>query len=158
MVFSQFKFPANLAQIVVPKMHCLYANAVVQPSVQHSPYYMAWKTRVHIWCRHCHLCINASMWREKRWLQGLFDPLSYINNTTLTPLARLLNDLVLENKRWDFFVLPILFLHFLSGGYSGIYFSKILLHLFIGFMWIITPLLKKDKCFNPRTKFLAWRS
>ena len=22
------------------KMHCLYANAVVQPSVQHCPYYM----------------------------------------------------------------------------------------------------------------------
>ena len=32
-IFSQFKFPANLAQLVLPKMHCLYANAVVQPSV-----------------------------------------------------------------------------------------------------------------------------
>ena len=59
MVFSQFKFTANLAQLVVPKMHCLYANAVVQPSVQHCPCYLAWKTKVHTWCRHCHLCINA---------------------------------------------------------------------------------------------------
>ena len=59
-------------------MHCLYANAVVQPSVQHCPCYRAWKTKVHTWCRHCHLCINASMWREKRWLQGLFDPPSYM--------------------------------------------------------------------------------
>ena len=78
-VFSQFKIPANLAQLAVPKMLCLYANAVVQPSVQHYPCYMAWKTKVHTWCRHCHLCINAPMWREKRWLQGLFDPPSYIN-------------------------------------------------------------------------------
>ena len=76
-VFSQFKFPANFAQLVVPKMHCLYANAVVQPSVQHSPCYMAWKAKVHTWFRHCHLCINAPMWREKRWWQGLFDPPSY---------------------------------------------------------------------------------
>ena len=76
-VFSQFKFPANLAQLAVPKMHCLYANAVVQPSVQHCPGYMAWKTKVHTWCRRCHLCINAPMWREKRWLQGLFDLPSY---------------------------------------------------------------------------------
>ena len=77
MVFSQFKIPANLAQLAVPKMHCLYANAVVQPSVQHCPCYMAWKTRVHTWCRHCHLCVNAPMWRETRWLLGLFDPPSY---------------------------------------------------------------------------------
>ena len=76
-VFLQFKFPANLAQLVVPKMHCLYANAVVQPSVQHCSCYMAWKTKVHTWCRHCHLCINAPMWKEKRWLQELFDPPSY---------------------------------------------------------------------------------
>ena len=55
-------------------MHCLYANAVVQPSVQHYSCYMAWKTKVHTWCRDCHLCINAPMWREKRWLQGIFDP------------------------------------------------------------------------------------
>ena len=77
MVFSQFKIPANLAQLAVPKMHCLYVNAVVQPSVQHCPCYMAWKTKVHTWCRHCHLCINAPMWREKRWLQGIIDPPSY---------------------------------------------------------------------------------
>ena len=76
-VFSQFKIPANLAQLAVPKMHCLYANAVVQPSVQHCPCYMAWKTKVHTWCRHCHLCINAPMWREKRWLQGIIAPPSY---------------------------------------------------------------------------------
>ena len=76
-VFSQFKIPSNLAQLAVPKMHFLYANAVVQPSVQHFPCYMAWKTKVHTWCRHCHLCINVPMWREKRWLQGLFDPPSY---------------------------------------------------------------------------------
>ena len=76
-VFSQFKIPANLAQLAVPKMHCLYGNAVVQPSMQHCPCYMAWKTNVHTWCRHRHLCINAPMWREKRWLQGLFDPPSY---------------------------------------------------------------------------------
>ena len=76
-VFSQFKIPANLAQLAVSKMHCLYANAVVQPSVQHCPCYMAWKTKVHTWCRHCHICINAPMWREKRWLQGIIDPPSY---------------------------------------------------------------------------------
>ena len=34
MVFSQLKIPANLAQVAVPKMHCLYANAVVQASMQ----------------------------------------------------------------------------------------------------------------------------
>ena len=73
-VFSQFKIPANLAQLAVSKMHCLYANAVVQPSVQHCPCYMAWKTKVHTWCRHCHFCINAPMWKEKRWLQGIIDP------------------------------------------------------------------------------------
>ena len=78
--FSQFKFPANLVQLVVPKMHCLCANAVVQPSVQHCPCYMAWKTKVHTCCRHCHLCINAPMRREKRWLQGLFDPPSYLED------------------------------------------------------------------------------
>ena len=78
-VFSQFKFPANLTQLVVSKMHCLYANAVMQPSVQHCPCYMAWKTKVHSWCRHCYLCINALLWREKRWLQGLFDPPSYVH-------------------------------------------------------------------------------
>ena len=50
----------------VSKMHCLYANAVVQPSVQHCPCYMVWKTKVHTWCRHCHLCINAPMWRGKK--------------------------------------------------------------------------------------------
>ena len=77
-VFSQFKIPANLAQLAVSKMHCLYANAVVQPSVQHCPCYMAWETKVHTWCRHCHLCINVPMWREKRWLQGIIDPPSYI--------------------------------------------------------------------------------
>ena len=79
-VFSQFKFPANLAQLVVPKMYCLYANAVVQPSMQHHSCYMAWKTKVHTWCRHCHLCINAPTWREKRWLQELFYPPSYMLN------------------------------------------------------------------------------
>ena len=85
-VFSQFKIPANLAQLAVPKMHCLYANAVLQPSVQHCPYYMAWKTKVHTWCRHCHLCINAHMWREKRWLQGIIDPPSYARSLgTSTP-------------------------------------------------------------------------
>ena len=78
-VFSQFKIPANLAQLAVPKMHCLYANDVVQPSVQHCPCYMAWKTKVHTWCRHYHLCINAPMWRGKRWLQGIIDPPSYIS-------------------------------------------------------------------------------
>ena len=77
-VFLQFKIPANLAQIAVSKMHCLYANAVVQPSVQHCPCYIAWKTKVHTWYRHCHLCINAPMWREKRWLQGIIDPPSYV--------------------------------------------------------------------------------
>ena len=56
-VFSQFKIPANLAQLAVPKMHCLYANTVVQPSVQHCPCYMTWKTKVHTWCRHCQFCI-----------------------------------------------------------------------------------------------------
>ena len=36
------------------------------------------KKKVHTWCRHCHLCISAPMWREKRWLQGLFDPPSWM--------------------------------------------------------------------------------
>ena len=62
----------------VRKIHCLYANAIVQPSLQHCACCMAWKTNVHTWCRHCHLCTNAPMWREKRWLQGLFDPPSYM--------------------------------------------------------------------------------
>ena len=64
--------------LAVVKMHCLYANAVVQPSVQHYSCYMAWKTKDHTWCRYCHLCINAPMWREKRWLQGIIDPPSYL--------------------------------------------------------------------------------
>ena len=50
----------------------------MQPSVQYYSCYMAWKTKVHTWCRYCHFCINAPMWREKRWLQGIFDPPSYI--------------------------------------------------------------------------------
>ena len=54
-----------------------YANAVVQPSVQHYSCYMAWKTKDHTWCRYCHLCINAPMWREKRWLHRIIDPPSY---------------------------------------------------------------------------------
>ena len=62
----------------VNKMRCLYANAVVQPSMQHYSCYMAWKTKVHTWCRYCHLCINAPMWREKWWLQGIFDRPSYV--------------------------------------------------------------------------------
>ena len=57
-------------------MHCFYVNAVVQPSVQHCPCYMAWKTKVRTWCRHCHLCPCEE---KKRWLQGLFDPPSYIS-------------------------------------------------------------------------------
>ena len=64
-------------------MHCLYPNAVVQPSAQHCPSYMAWKTKVHSWCRPCYLCINAPMWREKRWLQGLFDTPSYVANLNI---------------------------------------------------------------------------
>ena len=62
----------------VNKIYCLYANAVVQPSVQYYSCYMAWKTKVNTWCRYCHFCINAPMWREKRWLQGIFDPPSYV--------------------------------------------------------------------------------
>ena len=61
----------------VNKIHRLYANAAVQPSVQYYSCYIAWKTNVHTWCRYCHFCINAPMWREKRWLQGIFDPPSY---------------------------------------------------------------------------------
>ena len=86
-VFSQFKIPANLVQLAVPKMHCLYTNAIVQPSVQHYPCYMACKTKVHTWCRHCHLCINAPMWRQKRWLQGLYDPPSYSTHFLLTAIG-----------------------------------------------------------------------
>ena len=67
----------------VNKIHCLYANAVVQPSVQYYSCYMAWKTKVHTWCRYSHFCINAPMWREKRWLQGIFDPPSYIMHYAL---------------------------------------------------------------------------
>ena len=77
--------------LAVVKMHCLYANAVVQPSVQHVSCYMAWKTKDHTWCRYCHLCINAPMWREKRWLQGIIDPQSYesplSNDTKKVPVA-----------------------------------------------------------------------
>ena len=40
--------------LAVVKMHCLYANAVVQPSVLHYSCYMAWKTKDHTWCR-CNL-------------------------------------------------------------------------------------------------------
>ena len=101
-VFSQFKIPANLAQLAVPKMHCLYANAVVQPSVQHYPCYMAWKTKVHTWCRHCHLCINAPMWREKRWLQGIIDPPSY----SFFPKNRL------KSWFWDKIVQNLVLCHF----------------------------------------------
>ena len=54
----------------VSKMHSLYANAIVQPSVQRCSCYILWKTKVHTWCRQCNLCINAPMWREKRRLQG----------------------------------------------------------------------------------------
>ena len=72
MVFSQFTFSANLAQLVVPKMHCLYANAVVQLSMQHFPCYMAWKTKVYTWCRYYHLCINAPMWRDKKMVARTF--------------------------------------------------------------------------------------
>ena len=103
-VFSQFKIPANLAQLAVPKMHCLYANAVVQPSVQHCPCYMAWKTKVHSWCRHCHLCINAPMWREKRWLQGIIDPPSYLDHMLVkfkqNGMIRTLQNFVLFDKKW----------------------------------------------------------
>ena len=58
----------------VNKIHCLYGNAIVQPRVQYYSCYMAWKTKVHTWYRYCHFCLNAPMWREKRWLQGIFDP------------------------------------------------------------------------------------
>ena len=43
MVFLEF--PANLAQLVVPKMHCLYANATMQQSMQYCPY----QGRIHVW-------------------------------------------------------------------------------------------------------------
>ena len=46
-----------------------------------------------------------------------------------------------------FLVRNVLSLHFISG----IYLSNILLHHFIGFIWIITPLTKK-KCFSPRNQ------
>ena len=38
---------------------------------------MAWNTKDHTWCRYCHFCIKAPMWKEKRWLQGIVDPPSY---------------------------------------------------------------------------------
>ena len=46
-------------------MHCLYANAIVQPSVQHYSCYMAWKTKIHTWCWYCHLCINPPCEEKK---------------------------------------------------------------------------------------------
>ena len=56
-----------------------------------------------------------------------------------------------QNKKsqllFSFLVRIMLFLHFIGR----IYLSKILLHHFIGFIWIITPLMKK-KCFNPRNQ------
>ena len=109
--FLAIQIPANLAQLAVPKMHCLYANAVVQPSVQHCPCYMAWKTKVHTWCRHCHLYINALMWREKRWLQGLFLTLPRIsdyrytnrfkNNTFNLALQQLCKMITFTNMKWQ---------------------------------------------------------
>ena len=71
---GQFYPPHSSILQAVNKIHCLYANAVVQPSVQYYSFYMAWKTKVHTWYRYCHFCINAPMWTEKRWLQGIFDP------------------------------------------------------------------------------------
>ena len=45
------------------------------------------------------------------------------------------------------------FLHFISG----IYLSKILLHHFIDFIWIITPLMKINVSIQ-ETKLIMWRS
>ena len=45
MVFLQFKFPVNLAQLVVSKMQCHYANAAVQPSLQHIADHIRWYDR-----------------------------------------------------------------------------------------------------------------
>ena len=53
----------------------------------------------------------------------------------------------------SFLVRIVLFLHFIGG----IYLSKILLHHFIGFIWIITPLMKINVSIQ-ETKFIAWRS
>ena len=74
---GQFMHPTSLFYWQWSKCIVFYANVVVQPSVQHYSCYMAWKTKDHTWCRYCHLCINAPMWREKRWLQGIIDPPSY---------------------------------------------------------------------------------
>ena len=48
------------------KVHCLHANAVMQPSVQHCPCYMVLKTKVHTRCWYCHLCIYTRRKRESR--------------------------------------------------------------------------------------------
>ena len=53
---------------------------------------------------------------------------------------------------FSFLVRIVLFLHFIGG----IYLSKILLHHFIGFIWIITPLMKTNVSIQ-ETKFIAWR-
>ena len=47
----------------------------------------------------------------------------------------------------------MLFLHFISGNYL----SNILLHHFIGFIWIITPLMKINVSIQ-ETKIIVWRS
>ena len=54
---------------------------------------------------------------------------------------------------FSFLVRIVLFLHFIGG----IYLSKILLHQFIGFIWIITPLIKTNVSIQ-ETKFIAWHS
>ena len=53
----------------------------------------------------------------------------------------------------SFLVRIVSFLHFISR----IYLSKILLHHFIGFIWIITPLLKTNVSFQ-ETEIIAWHS
>ena len=53
---------------------CIVFMLIVQPSVQHYSCYMAWKTKVHTWCRDCHLCINAPMWRGKKMVARNFWP------------------------------------------------------------------------------------
>ena len=67
----------------------------MQPSVQQCPCYMAWKTTVHTWCRHCDLCIvRKHPCEEKKdiWKDFLTLPRMSRNSGTLWRTILLYND------------------------------------------------------------------
>ena len=70
----------------------------MQPSVQYYSCYKARKTKVHTWCSYCHFCINSPMWREKRWLQGIFDPPSQFYGGKRRRVFALFKSIFLRNR------------------------------------------------------------